>query len=383
MKKVIKQCVGIDCAKDELVVCFGQLSQELEIVHKATEVFANTSDGFKKLGKWAEKMADREVPVCFVVEATGVYHQKLTHYLFDAGKPISVALPNRARYFAKTLKVRTVNDKESSKMLATLGLEKKLDAWEKPDPVFDHLKRLTREREHLLNAKTMNKNILHAEEYAALSVKNTIKRLKQAIRLQDKQIKEIEQEITSIIEMHPGLQQKIKKICTIPGVGLMTVVTLVAECNGFNLIRNSKQLVSYAGYDVVEKQSGTSVQGKSHISGHGNKHIRKALHFPAITNVKYDAHHQGLYKRLEAKHGIKMKAYTAVQRKLLVLIYTLWKKDECYNPACHQERHSLKILEQPIGVALTELDHVRSLDFDNLNTKLNNNFQLISKISKT
>jgi hypothetical protein len=27
-----------------------------------------------------------------------------------------------------------------------------------------------------------------------------------------------------------------------------------------------------------------------------------------------------------------MKAYTAVQKKLLILVYTLWKKDEAYDP---------------------------------------------------
>lgn len=90
MKKVIKQCVGIDCSKDELAVCFGQLSEELEIVNKATAVFANTLVGFKKLLSWSEKLADFEVVVWFVIEATGVYHQKVTSYLFDAGKPISV-----------------------------------------------------------------------------------------------------------------------------------------------------------------------------------------------------------------------------------------------------------------------------------------------------
>jgi len=53
-----------------------------------------------------------------------------------------------------------------------------------------------------------------------------------------------------------------------------------------------------------------------------------------------------------------MKSYVAVQRKLLVLIYTLWKNDAVYNPKYQQ--HSIKNLEQPLGIALTELDIVRS-----------------------
>lgn len=110
---------------------------------------------------------------------------------------------------------------------------------------------------------------------------------------------------------------------------------------------------------MVTKDSGTSVRGKPHISGKGNKHIRRVLHFPALTNVKYDEHHKNLYTRIEAKSGIKMKGYTAVQRKLLVLIYTLWKKNEAYDPN-YKNGNVHKNLEQPIGTALTELDLVRS-----------------------
>ncbi|MEZ4892766.1 MAG: transposase [Saprospiraceae bacterium] len=46
------------------------------------------------------------------------------------------------------------------------------------------------------------------------------------------------------------------------GVGLLTAVTVVSEANGFELIENKAQLVSYAGYDVVERQSGTSIKAK-------------------------------------------------------------------------------------------------------------------------
>ncbi|MFV8362031.1 hypothetical protein ACNQGO_01445, partial [Flavobacterium sp. ZT3P35] len=39
-----------------------------------------------------------------------------------------------------------------------------------------------------------------------------------------------------------------------------------------------------------------------------------------------------LYNRTIEKHGIKMKSYVAVQKKLLVLIYHIWKKNEEYDP---------------------------------------------------
>ena len=38
-----------------------------------------------------------------------------------------------------------------------------------------------------------------------------------------------------------------------------------------------------------------------------------------------------LYDRVYERSKIKMKGYVAVQRKLLTLIYALWKKDEKYD----------------------------------------------------
>ncbi|WP_415711194.1 transposase, partial [Flavobacterium branchiophilum] len=93
-----------------------------------------------------------------------------------------------------------------------------------------------------------------------------------------------------------------------------------------------KQLVSYAGFDVVERESGTSV-GKTKISKKGNSRIRRALFMPAFLAIKYkEKPLVDLYERTFAKHGIKMKSYVAVQKKLLVLIYHIWKKNELYNP---------------------------------------------------
>jgi Transposase IS116/IS110/IS902 family len=87
-----------------------------------------------------------------------------------------------------------------------------------------------------------------------------------------------------------------------------------------------------AGYDVVENSSGTSVKGKTRISKKGNSHLRRTLHFPALCAVKYVPEMQNLYERVFDKTKVKLKAYVAVQRKLLVLIYTLFKNDAAYEP---------------------------------------------------
>ena len=64
----------------------------------------------------------------------------------------------------------------------------------------------------------------------------------------------------------------------------------------------------------------------------GNSHIRRALYFPAICMVKHEPAFTQLYERVLESSGIKMKGYVAVQRKALVLIYTLFKNNEAYDP---------------------------------------------------
>ncbi len=119
-------------------------------------------------------------------------------------------------------------------------------------------------------------------------------------------------------------------ICSLPGVGLLTAAIVLAETNGFELIRNKRQLASYAGFDVKEKQSGTSVKGKPKISKKGNKHLRKAMHLPALTAIRHDERFKAIFARLVSKHGIKMKAAVAVQRKLLEMVFTIYKTNKKY-----------------------------------------------------
>jgi transposase len=81
------------------------------------------------------------------------------------------------------------------------------------------------------------------------------------------------QELAVMIKEDPEMKQSVLLICTLPGVGLLTAATVLGETNGFDLIRNKRQLASYAGLDVKEKQLDTSVKGKPRISKKGNKNL--------------------------------------------------------------------------------------------------------------
>jgi transposase len=348
MKKIVKQVVGIDVAQKELVVCLGKMYDDWTPELYASKTFANSAKGFELFIQWLSKLTDLSTPLRFVMEATGVYHESLAYYLAARELEVSIITPNKISNYARTLDVKTVTDKTASEAIALFGLERNLEKWKRSNPLFKKLRQLSRERDQLVQARTMAKNQLHAELAEAEPNSSSVVRIKKQIAFFNKQELEIRSEITELSKQDEKVNGSIKIICSLPGVGLLTAVTVLAETNGFELIRNKRQLTSYAGLDVKEKQSGTSIKGKPRISKHGNKYLRKAMHMPALAAIRFDEKHKAIFTRLVCRHGIKMKAVVAVERKLLEMIYTLYKTNREYDKEYFKNKESIIKKEMPV-----------------------------------
>lgn len=333
MTKILKQVAGIDVAQNELVVSLGRVNETLAKEVYAYKAFANKPSGFAALLMWIKQHADTQLSVRYVMETTGVYHEKLAYYLSEQGFEVSIVLPNKISSYMKTLEIKTITDKTASQAICQFGLERSLDLWQQPKKIFRDMKQLTRERDQIIADRTIAKNQLHAEQSEAFPNDRSIYRANQRIQLLNEQEKEIKQEIAAFVKNDQALHQKISLLTSISGVGALTAVIVLAETNGFELIRNKKQLVSFAGLDVIGKDSGTSVKGKPRISKKGNRHIRKAMHMPSLNAIRYDERFKAIFVRLLSKHGIKMKAMVAVQRKILEMIYTIWTTGRPYDKA--------------------------------------------------
>lgn len=330
MRKIVKQVCGIDVAKDELVVAVGRLYDDLAPELFAGKSFPNSEKGFTALLNWIGKLTTPLIDTRYVMEATGVYHEKLAYFLYGKARFVSVVLPNKISNYFRTLETKTITDKTISETITRFGLERKLDNWKPASPVYKKLRQLTRERDQLVQSRTIAKNQLHAEQAEVEPSKTTLGRVKKQIAFLDRQEQEIKAELAAILTHNEAVKKKVELITTIPGVGKLTAVTVLAETNGFELIRNKKQLSSYAGLDVKQKQSGTSVKDQPRISKKGNKFLRKSMHLPALSAIRHDERYKAIFARLVAKHGIKMKAAVAVQRKLLELIYIVFKTEKEY-----------------------------------------------------
>lgn len=328
---VLRQVLGVDVAQKELVVSLGRLNEDLSIELYSYRVFRNKETGFEALHKWLVKNTDLAVNCRIVMESTGVYHQKFAHFSLEKGWDVSIVLPNKISNYMRTLDTKTITDKTCSEAIARFGLERKLENWVKPDETYRNLQQLTRERDQIVDERTVVKNRLHAEETEMYPNKGSLKRMKELIKFFNKQEKAIKEEISQHLIENKSVKDKVDQICTIPGMGALTAVIILAETNGFELIRSKKQLTSYAGMDIREKQSGTSIKGKPRLSKKGNRHLRKSLHLPSLSAIKHNPVHKDIYARLVERHGIKMKALVAIQRKMLELAYVLFKNDTVYD----------------------------------------------------
>jgi transposase len=328
----LKYSVGLDVSSKKIDVCISVIDSMQKVTIKSTTQISNTKKGFESLKIWITKHKKEAIPLVVCMEATGIYHENCASFLYEKGFNVSIILPNKAKKYLDALGLKSKNDSIDSKGLAQMGAEQCLELWQPMGTFFYELRLLTRQHQNITELKTVLKNQLDALSYAMHQLDSVTDHLKQTILLFETQIKELEKEMKNHLKSNQEVNDKVQNIFKMKGLGVLTIATILAETNGFILFKNYKQVVSYAGYDVVEAQSGTRV-GKTKISKKGNSRIRRALHMPSLVVIQCKVKSfRDLFDRTYAKHGIKMKSYVAVQKKILVMIYHLWKNNIDYNP---------------------------------------------------
>lgn len=323
-----RSVVGIDISKDDFHVCLKQAGDR--VVIKGTRSFENNTTGFCALLEWCKKKVKEESSLLFVMEATGVYHEDLNYFLYEHGMSVSVVLANKIKHFAKSMNIKTKTDKSDAGMIADFGLERKPGLWKPMTPDYILLRQLCREYLSLKKDLVRCKNQRHGLEHAHNTDSFLMNLKEEHMIFLEQSIQSIESRVNTLSTVDKDLDERIKKLESIPGIRRMTIIILLCETNGFNLFHGIRQLVSYAGLDISERQSGKN-KGKSSISKKGNTYIRQCLYMPAISACRFNKPINALYGRiLEKNPTIKRKGIVAGMRKLLILVFVLWTKNQSY-----------------------------------------------------
>jgi transposase len=376
----LKYGLGIDMAMEKFDACISIIDKLQHVTIRAQCSFNNNKKGFEAFILWAAKNTKLAVPAVYLMEATGIYYEQLAWLLHDKKCSVSVVLPNKAKKYKEALGLKSKNDRIDAKGLAQMCCEQNNTTWKPLTSSIYLLRLITRQIQSVSQQATVLKNQLHALQYGMYRDKAIEKMYARQLDVLRKNKKDLELRVEQIVQSDEILKRKFENICKIKGLGLQNLAVIVAETNGFTAFENIAQLVSYAGYDVIENQSGNR-SGKTKISKKGNHHIRRCLHFPAFNMIKYEVTpFKNLYERVYEKSKIKMKAYTAVQKKLLEFIFVLWKKDEAFDPnyqdkesrdvepvpsfasvpqepsiSCDNEEKKLKFIKQKITPAITRV----------------------------
>lgn len=331
---VVRYNAGVDFAsgKFDVKLAAGYADNTRKII--CSRKFENNAKGFKEFAVWiTDKCKEKGVEIRISCEATGVYHERCCYYLHEQGYYVTIAVPSHVKRYKEGCGYKSKDDNIDATALGYMGLEKNLDKWEPMNSFFYQLRSLTRHHQSVQEMLTVVRNQLHAEEAGMYGCAEVVKQLKGSIKLFNTQLDTLKDAVEAKINSDAEVNRKVEGITDkMKGVAILTVATTIAETNGFAFFDNQRQVVSYAGYDVVRNQSGNR-EGGTKISKKGNSHIRRCLYFPAINVVKCKMKpFVAKYERIFEKTKIKMKGYTAIQKDLLMMIFTLWKYDRKYDP---------------------------------------------------
>jgi transposase len=146
----------------------------------------------------------------------------------------------------------------------------------------------------------------------------------------DVQIMELEQEIPLTEEQTHSIQL----LMSMPGVGKVTALTILAEIGHISRFKSSKALCNWAGLTPRVRQSDAIVRhGK--ISKQGSAYLRSAMGQAAMVASRFSPRWYRVHEQLAKRCGNRC-ARVAVARRLLTVIYYMLKRDQPYQKDYHR-----------------------------------------------
>ena len=285
-----------------------------------TKKFNNSQPGFKRLLEW---ISNKDISLQLAcMEATGVYSEDLAIFLFNNDIKISVVNPARVKGFAQSQLSRSKTDESDAKLIAEFAKRMQPESWTPPPEHIKLLQAYTRRLEDLIQMHRQEENRL---EVVCDELKNDVS---QNVEMFKMQIKDLRKKICIHIKNHPDLKEKDALLRSIPAVGDTVSSKILGVLCEIEKFSTAKQVAAFIGLNPKQRQSGTSVKGRTTLSKTGNKEIRKALYMPALTAIKYNPILKNFYERLINRGKSKMCAIGAVMRKMVHIIFGVLKSGQ-------------------------------------------------------
>lgn len=167
-----------------------------------------------------------------------------------------------------------------------------------------------------------------AARWEAKSLVNQLKSLRETVKENERQMAKTAEKFS-----------EYKCLLSIPGFGPIVSAMVLAAIGNASRFACSKQVVRLSGLDLSAERSGkNSNSAKPVISKQGKAALRYALVQAAMVASTANPIIRGYFSRLikgrELERGIQLKMKVKLAAKLLVVAWTLMKRQEQFNPSC-------------------------------------------------
>lgn len=255
-----------------------------------------------------------------IMEASGGYEHALWIALLEAGITVSRINPGRVRHFARATQKLAKTDTLDAALLVSFGQHLKPRADVLPSPQLQQLQSLVSRREQLVQNHALQQTQCKQLRDKALQA--------QARKLMDylqRQIQSLEKSMSTLIEGSEGLKLKAKRLQQLPGIGIITSATLLAQMPELGE-HEDQQICALAGLAPHPYDSGP-MKGLRRIQG-GRERVRRVLYMAAVCSLKRNAIFKTFYQNLRKRGKPAKVALTAIMRKILCLLNKMIAKPD-------------------------------------------------------
>lgn len=231
-----------------------------------------------------------------------------------------------ARYFPEFLHIMGLKTKTSIYLLVNYPTAEDI-AEKQLNKLNEEIYRISRARikyskvEKLHQAAIDSIGIKEAQQAYREEIKRQIEQLK----VFEKQLAEIEQQIEIITDQLP--EARILK--SIKGIGLITAAYLLSEIVDFKSYKVEKEVEKFAGLNLFEISSGEH-KGERRLSKRGRTLLRKALYIAVLNMINKNGIYYNDYQRYLKRGVKKVKAMVIIMKRLLRMVYAMVKKNETF-----------------------------------------------------
>jgi len=283
--------------------------------------FTNDDTGWAQLDGWLGRHHCQKVLAG--LEPTGPYAAGLLWHLHCKGHTVCLINARHLKHYGRSLGRKVKTDHTDAALIADYlrANAEHLRPWQPPTQEILMLQALVRRRQQVLGLLQAERNRTEGGTLPVIAAS-----LQRQMDYLKTEVARLDRALEKHVLDHPKLQHSVRLLCTIPGIGFVVALTILAEVPALSTFTRARDLAAFAGLTPSVTQSGTSVRKRGRLTKEGSALLRKMLYMAALQAVKRptNALHR-CYQHFIERGKSKMCAIGALMHKLIRIAFGVLK----------------------------------------------------------